>query len=145
MKRPCTAAFRPIHGSSSPPVAATSSNAGRNPARPSARNAAAASNGARRIRGLRTNRLMPIAIPVRAAEREGARALLVAGGVAANGRLRALMAERASLPLHIPPPALCTDNAAMIAAAAFRHLDAAVDPAGPLDVFPTARRGAWRP
>ncbi len=82
---------------------------------------------------------------VRAAEREGASALLVAGGVAANGRLRALMAERASLPLHIPPPALCTDNAAMIAAAAFRHLDAAVDPAAPLDVFPTARRGAWRP
>jgi len=80
---------------------------------------------------------------VRATEREGARALLVAGGVAANRRLRERIAERAAaagLPLFVPPPALCTDNAAMIAAAAFRHLDAAVDPAEPLDVVPTASR-----
>ena len=81
----------------------------------------------------------------RVAEREGARALLVAGGVAANQRLRDLVRERSPVPVFIPPPALCTDNAAMIGAAAFRHLDAAVDPALPLDIVPTARRGRWRP
>lgn len=44
--------------------------------------------------------------------------LIVAGGVAANQRLREKL--QAALPrgvrLHIPPPALCTDNGAMIAA-----------------------------
>ena len=83
-----------------------------------------------------------------AAQREGVRAVLVAGGVAANPRLRARIRERVEalgLPVFIPPPALCTDNAAMIAAAAARHLDAAVDPSGPLDIhstLPPAERDA---
>ena len=75
-----------------------------------------------------------------AAEREGVRSVLVAGGVAANPRLRARIRERVEalgLPVFIPPPALCTDNAAMIAAAAARHLDAAVDPSAPLDIHST--------
>ncbi|MSQ41747.1 MAG: tRNA (adenosine(37)-N6)-threonylcarbamoyltransferase complex transferase subunit TsaD [Dehalococcoidia bacterium] len=80
----------------------------------------------------------------RAAEREGVSALLLAGGVAANGCLRALARERCALPVFIPPPALCTDNAAMIGAAAFRHLDAACDPAAPLEVYSTAARGGLR-
>lgn len=48
--------------------------------------------------------------------------LLLAGGVAANSHLRKAMADLAAakgLPLRIPPPALCTDNAAMIGAAAW--------------------------
>ena len=48
--------------------------------------------------------------------------LLVAGGVAANGYLRERFREEASrrhLRLVIPPPALCTDNAAMVAAAGY--------------------------
>ena len=78
----------------------------------------------------------------RAAEREGVASLLVAGGVAANRRLRERVIERATVPVHIPPIALCTDNAAMIAAAAFRHLDDAVAPESALDIIPTAvRRG----
>ncbi len=80
----------------------------------------------------------------RVAEREAAGSLLLAGGVAANARLRERMRERATVPLFIPPPELCTDNAAMIGAAAFRHLDEAVDPAAPLDIFSTARRGRLR-
>ena len=80
----------------------------------------------------------------RAAERDGVRSLLLAGGVAANGRLRERVRERAPVPVFIPPPALCTDNAAMIGAAAFRHPDAATDPAKPMDVFSTARRGSLR-
>jgi len=58
---------------------------------------------------------------VRAAEMEDARSLVVAGGVAANGRLRSRLGEECEdrgLWLVIPPPALCTDNAAMIGAAA---------------------------
>ena len=76
----------------------------------------------------------------RVAAREGVASLLVAGGVAANRRLRERVLERAPVPVHIPPPALCTDNAAMIAAAAFRHLDAAVAPESALDIHPTAKR-----
>ena len=49
----------------------------------------------------------------------GATDLLIGGGVAANRRLRALLAERAAargVQLRTPRPALCTDNGAMIAA-----------------------------
>jgi N6-L-threonylcarbamoyladenine synthase len=45
--------------------------------------------------------------------------LLVGGGVAANGRLRALIEERAAaagLTVRVPRPNLCTDNGAMVAA-----------------------------
>ena len=51
----------------------------------------------------------------------GARRLAIGGGVAANSLLRrevAELCERKGLELKIPPPALCTDNAAMIASAA---------------------------
>src|SRR5262249_15630541 len=55
---------------------------------------------------------------LQAIQREGFRDLVVAGGVAANPPLREKL--KAALPagvrLHIPPPSLCTDNGAMIAA-----------------------------
>jgi N6-L-threonylcarbamoyladenine synthase len=57
---------------------------------------------------------------VRAALRIGVKRVVLTGGVAANGPLRAaLHAEAAQhgIRLHIPPPRLCTDNAAMITAA----------------------------
>jgi N6-L-threonylcarbamoyladenine synthase len=59
---------------------------------------------------------------LRAAEAYQARQLLLAGGVAANKGLREALAARCAeihLPLIVPPMDLCTDNAAMIAAAAF--------------------------
>jgi len=80
---------------------------------------------------------------VRAAEREGVASVLLAGGVAANPRLRARLRERASLPVFIPPPELCTDNAAMIGAAAYRHLDMMAPAAAPLDIHPTVSRKAF--
>jgi N6-L-threonylcarbamoyladenine synthase len=57
---------------------------------------------------------------VRAALSLGVRRLVLTGGVAANKELRAALGAEASergWELFIPPPALCTDNAAMIAAA----------------------------
>jgi N6-L-threonylcarbamoyladenine synthase len=54
-----------------------------------------------------------------AARREGARSLVLAGGVAANGALRKALAERSPVPLHVASPVLCTDNGAMIASCAF--------------------------
>lgn len=56
---------------------------------------------------------------VRAATELGIETVVIAGGVAANGRLRALATERcaaAGLTLRIPRIGLCTDNGAMIAA-----------------------------
>ena len=57
---------------------------------------------------------------LRAAQETQAHAVLIAGGVAANTALRDLARARcaaAGLVLHIPPIDLCTDNAAMVAAA----------------------------
>ena len=57
---------------------------------------------------------------VKAVVGTGARRVVLTGGVAANGPLRAALAAAATehgFALHVPPRALCTDNAAMIAAA----------------------------
>ena len=73
---------------------------------------------------------------VRAATELGVSTLLIAGGVAANSRLRELAAQRcetAGLTLRIPGLRLCTDNGAMIASFA-AHLVAAGASPSPLDV-----------
>lgn len=59
---------------------------------------------------------------MKAAEACAVNDVAVVGGVAANRRLRRRMGEEAvrrGLTLHLPPPRYCTDNAAMIAAAAY--------------------------
>ncbi len=82
----------------------------------------------------------------RAADDAGARTLVIGGGVAANSLLRARVEERAQATdrrAFLPPMDLCTDNAAMIAAAAWWRLrsdgptplDSGVDPAL---AFPTS-------
>ncbi|MGH3457968.1 tRNA (adenosine(37)-N6)-threonylcarbamoyltransferase complex transferase subunit TsaD [Aeromicrobium sp.] len=56
---------------------------------------------------------------VEACQAHGLDTLVVGGGVAANGRLRALIEERAAeagLTVRVPRPGLCTDNGAMVAA-----------------------------
>ncbi len=59
----------------------------------------------------------------RAAVEYGASEIFLCGGVSANQTLRQKMRGQTELPLRCPPLPLCTDNAAMIAAAAhFRYL-----------------------
>ena len=56
---------------------------------------------------------------IAACKESGIDSLVIAGGVAANSRLRTVATERcekAGIRLRIPSPALCTDNGAMVAA-----------------------------
>ena len=55
----------------------------------------------------------------RAAAEHAVQTVLLGGGVAANLALREEIARRIGHPLRVPSPALCTDNGAMIGAAAF--------------------------
>ena len=83
----------------------------------------------------RTRRAITAAGPVRA--------LVVAGGVAANKAVRAALqalAEEHALAFVAPPLALCTDNAAMIAWAGLERLAAQPGASDPLD---TAARPRW--
>jgi N6-L-threonylcarbamoyladenine synthase len=76
----------------------------------------------------------------RALDETGLERLAIGGGVAANGPLRERV-RALGVPVHIPPIALCTDNAAMIGSAA-RY----VEPLAPgdydaLDAYATGERG----
>ena len=75
---------------------------------------------------------------LRAAEQFRATEVLLAGGVAANEALRTGMRQTLPLPVRIPPPALCTDNAAIVAAAAYWHYLQGDVSAWDLDVKPNA-------
>jgi N6-L-threonylcarbamoyladenine synthase len=71
--------------------------------------------------------------------------LLICGGVAANSRLRALTAERAGragLEVYLPAPKLCTDNAAMIAAAGTLAFERGDRASAALNADPSWRLGA---
>jgi N6-L-threonylcarbamoyladenine synthase len=73
---------------------------------------------------------------VKAAEATGATAILMGGGVSANQPLRMAMKRRAHVPVYWPPLWLCTDNAAMIGAAAYWRFKAGQRAGWDLDVEP---------
>lgn len=76
---------------------------------------------------------------LRGAREVGAKTVVLGGGVAANSWLRTRLldeAERAGLRAFLPSPALCTDNGAMIAAAAWRRFH---------DAGPTPLNGGVNP
>jgi N6-L-threonylcarbamoyladenine synthase len=73
---------------------------------------------------------------VAACREHGVGTLVVGGGVAANSRLRAMAEQRcdaAGLVLRTPPPKLCTDNGAMVAALGALLVESDVEPS-PLDL-----------
>ena len=65
------------------------------------------------------------------------REILVVGGVSANRPLRRRILADSDLPVHIPPLALCTDNAAMIAGAGCYRFDAGWKDPLDMDAAPT--------
>jgi N6-L-threonylcarbamoyladenine synthase len=56
---------------------------------------------------------------VQASQEFGVRQVAVAGGVAANSALRSMVRDRCAVPVLLPALKYCTDNAAMIASAAY--------------------------
>jgi N6-L-threonylcarbamoyladenine synthase len=71
-----------------------------------------------------------------AADEFGARQVALAGGVAANLPLRQRIEDLAQRPVHVPAPSLCTDNGAMIAAAAYWRYRAGERASLDLDAIP---------
>ena len=68
---------------------------------------------------------MLVAPTLRAARELGVTRIVLAGGVAANSRLRQRMTEATraeGMEVHVPPPSLCTDNGAMIALTGYHWL-----------------------
>jgi N6-L-threonylcarbamoyladenine synthase len=63
--------------------------------------------------------------------------IVIAGGVSANRALRDAFLDQEEFLVHIPPITLCTDNAAMIAAAGYYHFAAGHQDLFDLDVLPT--------
>ena len=78
---------------------------------------------------------------VQAAKRYKVRGIVLGGGVAANSCLRQRMSEGSPVQVMVPAPELCTDNAAMIGAAAFYSLRLAAARSWDLDVVPNLRLG----
>jgi len=72
-----------------------------------------------------------------AAREFGAREVLVAGGVSANRALRDTFRSQHEFKVHIPPLSLCTDNAAMIAAAGYYRFKSGFVSPLDMDVQPT--------
>lgn len=79
---------------------------------------------------------------LKASRDTGLTRIVAGGGVAANSRLRALLAEEKDLECIFPPLKLCTDNGAMIAGLGYRYLADGIT--SPLDTAASARVEGFR-
>jgi N6-L-threonylcarbamoyladenine synthase len=78
---------------------------------------------------------------IQAAERLGVKQILLSGGVAANKALCDSFTSNSPVPVHIPPPGLCTDNAAMVAACGYYHYQLGKLDGFDVDVVPSLSLG----
>jgi N6-L-threonylcarbamoyladenine synthase len=78
---------------------------------------------------------------IEAAQQLKVEQILLSGGVAANKMLREYFLTNSPVPVLIPPPQLCTDNAAMIAACGYYHLQSGKVSGYDLDVVPSLSLG----
>jgi N6-L-threonylcarbamoyladenine synthase len=76
---------------------------------------------------------------VSAARERRVKKIMLSGGVASNSSLREQLVKHSPLPVLIPPPVLCTDNAAMVAACGYYHLRAGRTDGLDLDVVPSLK------
>jgi N6-L-threonylcarbamoyladenine synthase len=76
---------------------------------------------------------------VAVAREYGVRQILLAGGVASNRLLRECLAKNSPIPVLVPEPVLCTDNAAMIAACGYFRFKAGKVDDLDLDVVPSLK------
>lgn len=76
---------------------------------------------------------------IEAAMHHRVKQILLAGGVAANSQLRQTMMQSTPVPVLIPTPSLCTDNAAMIAACGYFRLMAGKASGWELDINPSLK------
>ncbi len=73
---------------------------------------------------------------VKAAKAHDATEIFISGGVSANTALRNAMRQQSELPVRYPPLNLCTDNAAMIAAAGYYRFESGLRDGLEMDVRP---------
>jgi N6-L-threonylcarbamoyladenine synthase len=82
-----------------------------------------------------------VAKATEAAKQFGAEQILLSGGVAANKALTEHFLAKSPVPVLVPPPQLCTDNAAMVAACGYYHFQAGRPSGYDLDVVPSLSLG----
>ncbi len=82
-----------------------------------------------------------VAKTIEAAEQLEVEQILLSGGVAANKMLTQHFLANSAVPVLIPPPRLCTDNAAMVAACGYYHFRADKMSGYDLDVVPSLSLG----